>query len=128
MSTEVNITGMQELLDKLEAMGRKGASIENEALRAAADPVAKDMKSLVKVSTTNHMHIRDDIEISKIKTKAGVRFIEIGPGIKTNWRAKFLEFGTSKASAHPFIQPAFEKNKRNVIEIIKNKLREGLGL
>lgn len=128
MPVEIDITGLQEIIDKIEAMGKQGVKIQNEALKAAADPVAKDMASLVNVSTINELHIRDDIKISNVKTQNGRKVILVGPGNKTNWRAKFLELGTSKMSAKPFMAPAYEKNKENIKAIIKQKLKEGLGL
>lgn len=128
MGVDVKLEGMQELMDKIEAMGRKGALIQGKALKAAAEPVAEDMRKLVNVSTVEHKHIRDNIEVSRVKTKRGIKYVEVGPGKKTNWRAKFLEYGTSKMSAKPFMAPAYERNKRNIIETIKRKLKEGLGL
>lgn len=125
---DIELEGMDELLSKLEAMGNKAGRIEGDALRAAAEPVAAEMQSLVRVSAKNDYHIQEDIEISKVKTKDGIKYIEVGPGKKTNWRAKFLEFGTKNMTAQPFMAPAFEHKKRDIQEIIKKKLREALGL
>jgi HK97 gp10 family phage protein len=122
------LTGMDELLKRLEEMGKAAGKIEASALKEAAKPIANDAKSLVNVSSIQHKHIREDIKIYGVKTKDGVKYIEIGPGKDTNWRAKFLEWGTSKMSARPFMQPAYEKNKKNITEIIIQKLREALGL
>lgn len=40
------------------------------------------------------------------------------------WR--FVEFGTVKMPAHPFLRPAFEANKEAAARAIKPKLAEGL--
>lgn len=40
------------------------------------------------------------------------------------WR--FVEFGTSKMEANPFMRPAFDSNKENAVEIIKATLAEGV--
>ncbi|PYG84810.1 HK97 gp10 family phage protein [Ruminiclostridium sufflavum DSM 19573] len=125
---ELELTGMGELLKRLEEMGKAAGKIEVATLKEAAKPIANDAKSLVNVSSIKHRHIRDDIKIYGVKIKDGVRYIEVGPGKDTNWRAKFLEWGTSKMTARPFLQPAYEKNKKNIIEIIIQKLREALGL
>lgn len=125
---DIQFEGMDELFAKLQEAGNKASRIEADALRAAAEPVAEEMKSLVRVGSKNDTHIRDDIDISGVKTKDGVKYIEVGPGKKTNWRAKFLEFGTSKMPAIPFMGPAFEHKKKDIQEIIKQKLREALGL
>lgn len=125
---ELELTGMDELQKRLEEMGKAASKIEAATLKEAAKPVADDARSLVNVSSIQHKHIREDIKIYGVKTKDGVKYIEIGPGKDTNWRAKFLEWGTSKMSARPFMQPAYEKNKKNITEIIIQKLREALGL
>ncbi len=39
---------------------------------------------------------------------------------------KFIEFGTSKRAAHPFLQPAYEKNIDDIKGIIAETLKEGL--
>jgi HK97 gp10 family phage protein len=119
---------MSELLDRVKEMGNKASRIENTALKAAAEPVAKAMSENVALSSRNEVHIRNDIQISNIKSKDGVKYVDVGPGKDTNWRAKFLEFGTSKMSARPFMGPAFENNKDKIKEIIKNELRNALGL
>ncbi|MHB1651392.1 MAG: HK97-gp10 family putative phage morphogenesis protein [Desulfitobacteriaceae bacterium] len=124
----IKLVGMDDLMTKLQAMGDKASRIEGDALRAAAEPVAEEIKSLVRFGSKNDVHIRDDIEISKVKTKDGIKYIEVGPGKKTNWRAKFLEFGTKNMTAIPFMAPAYEHKKREVTEIISRKIREALGL
>ena len=40
------------------------------------------------------------------------------------WR--FLEFGTVKMPARPFMRPAFENNKGAILQTITDKLRKGL--
>jgi HK97 gp10 family phage protein len=40
------------------------------------------------------------------------------------WR--FVEFGTSKMSARPFLRPAFESQKMNAIEVFKTTLADGV--
>lgn len=128
MSVEIEMTGLQELTDKIELMGRQGSRIQNTALKAAAEPVAEDMRNAVNVSNINELHIKEDIKISNVKTENGRKVILVGPGTETNWRALFLELGTSKMSAKPFMAPAYERNKETSKEIIRLKLKEGLGL
>jgi len=126
MGAEIELQGLDELLNRLRNTSEKISTVENRALKDAAEPVAAEMKSLVHVSNLQHLHIRDDIQISGVKTKEGLKQIEIGPGRKTNWRAKFLEWGTSKMQAIPFVQPAFEHKKREVMEIMAESIRKAL--
>lgn len=45
-------------------------------------------------------------------------------GLAYYWR--FLEFGTSKLSARPFLRPAFEAKKDAAVDAIKAKLAEAI--
>ena len=45
-------------------------------------------------------------------------------GLAYYWR--FLEFGTSKLSAKPFLRPAFEAKKDAAVDAIKAKLAEAI--
>jgi HK97 gp10 family phage protein len=118
---------MDALLDKIDAMGRAGTKIAGAALTAAAQPMAADMRSLVSVSSINHQHLKDNIIVGKVKTVNGMPTISIGPGKKTFW-GMFLEWGTSKEHAAPFMAPAYEQNKEGIQQIISQQLREALGL
>lgn len=40
------------------------------------------------------------------------------------WR--FIEFGTSKMPAHPFLRPAFESQKERAVQIIKERLGKAI--
>lgn len=126
MGAELSLEGLDELLAAIEQKGLKVAKVEGVALKAAAEPVAKDMQSLVPISDIQHPHIREDIQISGVKTAGGIKYVTVGPGKETNWRAKFLELGTSKMAAKPFMGPAYEQNKANITRIIRQTLKEAL--
>jgi HK97 gp10 family phage protein len=125
---EVTLEGFAALQARLEALGAKAAKVENAALREGAKPLAKAMSETVAVSDRNETHIRDDIVTSSVKTKDGVKFIEVGPGKDTNWRAKFLEWGTSKSTARPFAGPAAVNSKSDVLDAMGNVVKKGIGL
>ncbi|KHO62675.1 phage protein, HK97 gp10 family [Thermoanaerobacter sp. YS13] len=125
MAVEVKFEGMDELIKAVETLGQKGSRIENEALKEAGEYLAEEMK---KEAPVRSGELRDSIKCSNVKTKQGQKYVEVGPDETTNWRAKFIEFGTVKMRANPFMSRAYEKNKEQVREIIAQKLREGLGL
>lgn len=73
----------------------------------------------------------DNIKISGVKTKEGIKYVEVGPtrGDKSEFiYAKFLEFGMSKMTARPFMGPAAKESEGEVLETMKAQLRAGLGL
>lgn len=130
MGVKVELEGMNELIEKINALGKKGALIEGKALKVGAEPVKNEMESISRQHKSNihHTHISEDIQISSVKNKKGNKYVEVGPGKETNWRAKYSEFGTKKAKAIPFMGPAYERKKDEAKEIIKNTLKAGLGL
>jgi len=124
--TRFEIEGMEELINRLTQVENALDEVVDKALNEVGDNVKEEMKSLVKVSDINHKHIKDDITITDIKGTGKDKYLDVGPGKDTSWRAKFLEFGTVKMSAEPFIQTAHVNTKRENMEIIKRKITEAL--
>lgn len=60
---------------------------------------------------------------SKLRKIAGVKHLDIA-GDVYYWR--FLEFGTSKMAARPFMRPAFEAQKENALEVFRVALADGV--
>ncbi len=122
---------MDVLLAKLENMSKQVANnITKKALEAAAIPVLEDAKS-TSVFADRTGKLRAGLKIGKIKTKNDTKYIEIGVDKSDNSKifyGKFIEWGTSKKAAHPFLQPALERNKSRIKQIITEELRRGLGL
>jgi HK97 gp10 family phage protein len=121
-TAEIEITGIEEMMAALVKKGVGIGRASGDALKAAAKPVAEDMKSMVHVSTENHKHIRDDIQISGVKSQGDIKYVTVGPTLETSWRAKFLEYGTSRQAAYPFVAPAAEKNRAVVTKTIAEVL------
>jgi len=127
-NAEFEIEGLDDLINRLKDIGKKAGTIANTALKAAAEPVLEDAKSLVPKNTGR---LREGLKITDVKTQNGVKYVLVGIIKKDNpelFYGKFIEFGTSKMSARPFLGPAYEKNKEKIQEIIAQKLREGLGI
>lgn len=123
---DIELKGVDEILDKLQRIGTNVSSLENKALKNAAEPVLESAKANVPVRTGK---LKKGLKISNIKRKNGVKYIQVGVDRGDNsevFYGKFIEFGTSKMPAHPFLQPAFEKNKSAIKEKIAETLKEGL--
>ena len=58
---------------------------------------------------------------------AGIKQVEVGPG-PDGYYGKFLEFGTVKMKANPFMSRGYETSKSESIRIIEEEIRKGLGL
>jgi HK97 gp10 family phage protein len=139
---EINITGLDKIEAALENMPiRASRQIMRTGLKFATFIWQREMESRVRQGwhhakgknaqrqfgfIANHVETKVTVK-SDLEGTAGV-----GPAKSAFW-AKFLEFGTSKAPAYPFIRAAFESRKQDVLDefIIETKAaleREGMKL
>lgn len=121
---DMKVDGMEQLLAELETLGKAGSKIENNALKEAGD--------IVKNSITNEAPIRSgklkmSISVSRVKTKGGFKQVEVGPD-KEGWYGKFVEFGTVKMKANPFMARGYENSKGEAMSTIEKSIKDGLGL
>jgi HK97 gp10 family phage protein len=120
------IQGMDELLSNLKKLGIRASKIENEALQSGAKVIQKRASQRVSRSFLHKDHLADHITCSDIKKKEGIKYIEVGPE-RNFFYGKFLEWGTSKMRARPFLLPAAEESKDEVIDrmiaVIRSRLR-----
>lgn len=127
---QLEVKGMQEILDKIEQLGKKAGSIQNQALLKAAQPILGDAVQTTQFNDRSG-RLRKGLKISKVKKKGNIRYVLVGIDKSDNseiFYGKFIEFGTSKMPARPFLGPAYEKNKGKAMDIIREELRKGLGL
>lgn len=66
-----------------------------------------------------HGQIRDE----KRRAKKQGRAVK---DVDDPWYWRFTEFGTSKQAARPFMRPAFEESRERVLEVVSQKLKEGI--
>lgn len=66
-----------------------------------------------------HGQIRDEKRRAKKQGRATV-------DVDDPWYWRLNEFGTSKQAARPFMRPAFEESKDEVLQVLAEKLRAGI--
>lgn len=133
IQVKVNIKG-QELFDLMTSKSEKFAK---KGLRAALQAGSKVIWDAMRTNVRKGWHlwpgknrsrdygfITDHIGIkTKISDSSEMGSSQIGPVKKAYW-AMFLEFGTSKMAAKPFIRPTYENNKQAALDAFTNKMRE----
>ena len=126
MADEVNLElrGIEELITEVEKLGQKGSRIENKALREAGEVVREAIENETPVNTGK---LKESITVSRVKTKEGMKRVEVGPD-KDGFYGRFVEFGTVKQKANPFISRGYETSKKSAAEKISEELRKGLDL
>jgi HK97 gp10 family phage protein len=150
MPTTIRVEGLRELEARLKSLadeigGKKAAQPVKAALRKAGKIVQKDAQARVRVDTGL---LRDNIIVATAKRQKPGRFAvnvtvrakakkyadnrknrkagKVGKTFKNYgalYYARFLEFGTSKMQAKPFLRPAFEANKGQLAQVIRDELK-----
>ena len=123
---EIKILGLNNLQIRLSVLGFKLNDALDEALEEIAEKIRDDAKDFVPVDTGA---LQKSIRVEK-KKKLEVLIIAGGGGVinpKTGREvdyAGYVEFGTSRVNPQPYMQPALEKNRDTIIQIIKRKAQE----
>ncbi|MDU5009482.1 MAG: HK97 gp10 family phage protein [Haemophilus parainfluenzae] len=149
----VKVTGLKELGKKMNDLGkktkgrisvdsmRKGAVIIRDKARANAPTLQEKvphrkrgtLKRAILESTKvdKFGNVHSKIYVRKLRSKTIENFkVKTGKGGAKNpndpyyWR--FIEFGTSKMQARPFLRPAFSTKKNQVSREIINNLRNNI--
>lgn len=121
---DMKVEGFQELLDEVARLGKEGAKIENKALKEAGEIVKESIQSVTPMRTGK---LKESIMVSGVKTKDGIKCVEIGPD-KDAYYSRFVEFGTVKMKAKPYMAPGYESSRDAAEAAIIAELRRGLGL
>ncbi len=129
------VEGLRELQEKLRQFGPKiGGSILARAAGQAMQSVLKQAKASAPIGTEPHKtykvrlvapgflsrNIGSKTFISKDKTFAKAM---VGPKREAFYGTAFVERGTSKMAAQPFLVPAYEANRGAVLERFKVRLK-----
>lgn len=127
---EMELEGVDELIKKIEELGKRGSRIENKALKKAGQVIVDEAKKTT-AFTDRTGKLRKGLKVSGVRSKDGNKYVLAGIQKDDNseiFYGKFLEFGTSKMNARPFLGPAYEAKKDEARKVIIQELKKGLGL
>lgn len=140
MADAMNLTGFKELAKALRELGPRvakntlrrsvaaGATIIKTEARARAPKdtgeMAKDIMVKRERDTRGEMAATYSVFVRSGKKS---RLAGKGRNVqKDSYYWKFVEFGTSKMAAKPFLRPSFESKKEEAVKVIGEKLDEGI--
>lgn len=99
----IRARGIQGAQQRLNRLADRLAGVTNDAINEFADEVVTHMKGVVPVDTGK---LRDSIE----KKQEGDS-VSVGPrGVEY---AEYVEYGTSRSPAQPYVRPTIEWAKKN---------------
>jgi len=132
----IDLSGMSELLNRLQAVGGNVKQAEEKALKKGAEVIRQAMSDGAPTGTKNPQtwqykagkkyaveHLKDNIILSKIKGSGVRRYIDIGPE-KHFFYAKFFELGTVKMEKQAFMEPAFLAKRQEAKDAMKEVIAE----
>lgn len=123
----MQLQGIDKLLFELRTRGEAASKrVESKALRVAGESMADDMRKRAPYSSLDKVHLKENITVTGVRRKDGVKYVLVGPNKRVSWRAHFPEFGTSKMAATPYITPAFIAKRKEALNILAKELRKGL--
>jgi HK97 gp10 family phage protein len=136
-----NLTGFKELAESLKQLGpRVAKNTLRRAVSAGAVTVRNEARARAPVDTGE---MKKDIQVKREKDQRdgplAARysvFVRSGKKSRLSGKSrniqknsfywKFIELGTSKMAAQPFLVPAFESRKEEAVKIIGEKIDEGI--
>jgi len=113
---------IDELINRLEMTGNNVEQGKQQALTASANLLQEETKKIAPVSTGN---LRGNINVSDVEDDEISVYVDQQGSA---YYGHFLEYGTSKMRAQPFMYPAFHKNRSRIERRMADALRERLGL
>jgi HK97 gp10 family phage protein len=120
-NVNLTMTGLSDLSRLLESFAQN-EDVKKEALEKAGEHLRSAIQNSVPVRT-------GALKAAIIKGEVIDGKVQIGPSQQgPEFRAHFVEFGTVKMSAQPFMRPTFEQEKSTVEQIMADEIRRGLGL
>lgn len=139
MGASFKLSGGRELADALAKIDDKiRKKITRRAVVAGAQVVKKRAKEIAKSKGIEDTGAVIRNIAGKVEKQSNPDYVQINIGVrhgKPKKNAKrqddpfywfFHEFGTSKMPARPFMRPAFEESKERVLDVMVEKVRDGL--
>lgn len=124
------ISGLTEVERALRLLAPKVArKVIRQALRKALKPVLAEVRRLAPVGETGQLKVKIKLRAGKGRRRGQIVLeIRVGEGdfVGKTFYAAFVEFGTSKMDAKPYMRPAFDAKKAEARAIATREIRAGI--
>ncbi|QBP06943.1 hypothetical protein [Virgibacillus phage Mimir87] len=111
MANNFQVTGLDEAMFSFDRLGENAEKVDNQALKAGGEVIKKYQIANVNRSKKDQAHTQDNITVSRPKETDEGKLTIVGPNKKVAYRAHFLEYGTSKMPAYPFVDKSAEQGE-----------------
>ncbi|MEN3132502.1 HK97-gp10 family putative phage morphogenesis protein [Bacillus albus] len=131
---EIELQGMETLMRSIQDMGRKGTTAQRKALQASGKVLQEGFSKEAPRSKGSGPHGADHAQISQMKTKSGVKYVNVGWLKSDNspfFYMKFQNWGTSKMPHPPkkgFAEKVVMAKEKEALHEMRNVLQQELRL
>ncbi|KON69639.1 hypothetical protein AKG34_13370 [Peribacillus butanolivorans] len=126
-----DVKGYEQIIKKIEELGRKGARVRNEAIRAGGEVFKEELEQAIPRTDINHEHLQDAIIVTDIKRTGGIPHVQVGSNKgegTVGWKLHIIENGTMFMSPRAPVQKTLQASKTKVKQRMKEVMQKGLGL
>ncbi|MBS4198615.1 HK97 gp10 family phage protein [Bacillus sp. FJAT-49732] len=116
---KLEISGLDDNIFMFEQLGEKASKVENKALKAGGEVIKKYQIENVNRSKKDQEHMQDNITVGRPKETDEGKVVIVGPNQKVAYRALFLEYGTSKMAARPFIDKSADQGEAEAVSAME---------
>jgi HK97 gp10 family phage protein len=116
------VDGEKELQEKLKKINKSATNDIEQALIDSALIVEQDAKLSVPVDTGR---LRQGISHELKDSGTNAPYAEVGTNVTY---APYVEYGSSKMAARPFLFPAYNNNKQRILKELAKAFKKGCGL
>lgn len=123
-SVRLEITGLEEYLQHVQAAGQNIEEAVSKAVAAGALPIYGDIQEWAERHKLTGTML-EGVDMSAVQRDGNRFFVEVGINeekSKGSWHAVFVEYGTPTQPADPGIRTAFARNKSLVKKIQRGVL------
>ena len=124
-SLKLELTGVEELLLSIEKMGGDINQAAEKAILDCAKPFHQELKLAIKKhrrSGLTEATLHEPIKVHWVGNRCS---LQVGFNLKAGGLpALFLEYGTPRMKARPFIRPAINRSRKNMKAIQQKTLSE----
>ena len=116
---------MTRIVWNAERFLNKVNAVANKVAEEGAELVLRDaQRNIKRIAKHPTGKLASEIEIIKSQYEDGGYIVMAQPpGKYTKFYASFLELGTYKDEAKPYLRPALKKNKKKIHQLFKDRLK-----
>lgn len=120
VSASIKVTGLGNLARRLDAVGKGVRNATAQGMIEVLERMKQDAEALVPVRT-GKLYRSIDYSLEQVPYNIGPI---VGELFANTDYAHFVEYGTSMMAPRPFIRPAYEAHKHELMEAVEESIRK----